>query len=201
MRDCGFFLTCRHLARAIGACRGRIAWWPHPGMLGVTAAMDTAADNPKELAEQFDLTALPPGFYADPYPFYRALRQHAPVKRLPDGGVFLTRYGDVVAVYKDAGTFSSDKKREFGPKFGDTPALCPPHHQPRLQRPAAAYARQATALRRAHAARHSRHGRPADGARRSPARSHGRKAGRRPDRGFRSRHPGRDHRQPARCAA
>ncbi len=88
--------------------------------------MDTAADNPKELAEQFDLTVLPPGFYADPYPFYRALRQHAPVKRLPGGGVFLTRYGNVVAVYKDTETFSSDKKKEFLPKFGDTPLYA--HH-------------------------------------------------------------------------
>jgi len=88
--------------------------------------MDTAPENPKELAERFDLTALPPGFYADPYPYYRALRQFSPVKRLPDGGVFLTRYADVVAVYKDAGSFSSDKKKEFLPKFGDTPLYA--HH-------------------------------------------------------------------------
>jgi cytochrome P450 len=33
----------------------------------------------------------------------------------------LTRYADILAVYKDPITFSSDKKAEFGPKYGDTP--------------------------------------------------------------------------------
>jgi cytochrome P450 len=73
------------------------------------------------LAEAFDLKRLPDAFYDDPYPTYRALREHAPVKRLPDGGVFLTRYADVVAVYKDSATFSSDKHEEFAPKYGDSP--------------------------------------------------------------------------------
>ncbi len=82
-------------------------------------AMTTEAE---ALAESFDLRALPRSFYDDPYPTYHALRQHAPVKRLPDGlGVFLTRYADLAAVYRDAKTFSSDKKTEFKPKFGDSP--------------------------------------------------------------------------------
>ena len=34
--------------------------------------------------------------------------------------MFLTRHADLVAVYRDAKTFTSDKKREFKPKFGDT---------------------------------------------------------------------------------
>jgi cytochrome P450 len=71
-----------------------------------------------EIARRFDLRNLPPAFFDDPFPTYRALREHAPVKRLPDGGVFLTRYADALAVYQDAGTFSSDKKKEFGPKYG-----------------------------------------------------------------------------------
>jgi len=71
-----------------------------------------------EIARSFDLRNLQPDFFDDPFPTYRALREHAPVKRLPDGGVFLTRYGDVLSVYRDAATFSSDKKREFGPKYG-----------------------------------------------------------------------------------
>src|SRR6185436_17302987 len=50
-----------------------------------------------------------------------ALREHAPVKRMPDGSVFLSRYADVVAVYKDATTFSSDKHEEFAPKYGASP--------------------------------------------------------------------------------
>jgi len=71
-----------------------------------------------EIAGTFDLRNLQPDFFDDPFPIYRALREHAPVKRLPDGGVFLTRYEDVLSVYRDAGTFSSDKKKEFGPKYG-----------------------------------------------------------------------------------
>jgi len=72
-------------------------------------------------AANFDLAHLPPEFYADPYPCYHALREHAPVKAMPDGSWFLTRYDDVLAVYRDPKVWSSDKKREFGPKYGATP--------------------------------------------------------------------------------
>jgi cytochrome P450 len=72
----------------------------------------------REIADSFDLKSLPPDFYDDPFVVYRALREHAPVKRLPDGGIFLTRYADVLGVYQDPTTFSSDKKREFAPKYG-----------------------------------------------------------------------------------
>ncbi len=71
-----------------------------------------------EIARDFDLRNLTPDFFDDPFPIYRALREHAPVKRLPGGSVFLTRYADVLSVYRDADTFSSDKKKEFGPKYG-----------------------------------------------------------------------------------
>ena len=37
---------------------------------------------------------------------------------MPDGSYFLTRYADLVEVYRDAHTFSSDKKVEFTPKYG-----------------------------------------------------------------------------------
>ena len=46
--------------------------------------------------------------------------------RLPDGGYFLSRYADCVAVYKDTHAYSSDKKREFAPKYGDS--LLYEHH-------------------------------------------------------------------------
>ena len=39
---------------------------------------------------------------------------------LGPGSVFLTRYEDVAAVYRDA-RMSSGKKKEFAPKFGDSP--------------------------------------------------------------------------------
>src|SRR5205085_2820961 len=80
----------------------------------------------RDLAESFDLERLTPEFYANPYPTYRALREHAPVKRLRNGSWFLTRYDDLVAIYKNTKLFSSDKKREFAPKYGDS--LLYEHH-------------------------------------------------------------------------
>src|SRR6195952_2082476 len=72
----------------------------------------------RELADTFDLEKLTPDFYANPYPTYRALREHEPVKLMPNGSWFLTRYDDLVAAYKNTKTFSSDKKKEFAPKYG-----------------------------------------------------------------------------------
>ena len=74
--------------------------------------------NARELAANFDLEKLTPEFYADPYPTYRALREHEPVKRMPNGSWFLTRYDDLVSAYKNTKLFSSDKKKEFAPKYG-----------------------------------------------------------------------------------
>jgi cytochrome P450 len=68
----------------------------------------------------FQLTRVPPSFLDDPYPWYAALRAHDPVHALEGGGVFLSRYEDAIAVYRDARA-SSDKKAEFGPKLGDSP--------------------------------------------------------------------------------
>ncbi len=72
----------------------------------------------KELAAGFDLARLTAEFYADPYPTYLALRENEPVKRMPDGSYVLTRYDDLVTTYKNTKAFSSDKKREFSPKYG-----------------------------------------------------------------------------------
>jgi len=73
------------------------------------------------LARQFDINALPPGFADDPFPTYHALLEHAPVKRFADGSVMLSRYADLDRVYRDTRAFSSDKKVEFRPKFGNSP--------------------------------------------------------------------------------
>jgi cytochrome P450 len=75
----------------------------------------------RSAALAFDLRALPASFYEDPFPTYHRLRRWDPVHRCPDGSYFLTRYDDVVAVYQDHHRFSSDKRVEFGPKFGETP--------------------------------------------------------------------------------
>jgi cytochrome P450 len=85
--------------------------------------MDASA---RDLATSFDIEKLTPEFYADPYPTYRALREHAPVKRLPNGSYFLTRYDDLISIYKSTKLFSSDKKKEFAPKYGDS--LLYEHH-------------------------------------------------------------------------
>ena len=91
----------------------------------ITPAM--SADRAREIAQAFDLRALPPDFYANPFPVYAALREREPVRRMPDGSWFLTRYADLVAVYRDAHAFSSDKKVEFTPKYGaGSPLLA--HH-------------------------------------------------------------------------
>ncbi|MGP9811706.1 cytochrome P450 [Rhodopseudomonas sp. NSM] len=74
----------------------------------------------RELAAEFELERLTPEFYDNPYPTYRALQAHQPVKRLRNGGYILTRYDDLVTVYKNTTLFSSDKKREFAPKYGDS---------------------------------------------------------------------------------
>ncbi len=71
-----------------------------------------------EIAQSFDLRDLPQEFYANPYPIYDWLREHEPVRRMSDGSLFLTRHADLVSIYKDAQTFSSDKQAEFTPKYG-----------------------------------------------------------------------------------
>ena len=80
-----------------------------------------------DLVSNFDLTRLLDAFYDDPFPTLHALREREPVRRMPDGSVFLTRYADVMAVYKDPKTYSSDKRAEFGPKYGVGSALFEHH--------------------------------------------------------------------------
>ena len=87
---------------------------------------DSMNANARELAADFDLEKLTDEFYADPYPTYRALREHAPVKLMPNGSYFLTRHDDLVSAYKNTKIFSSDKKKEFAPKYGTS--LLYEHH-------------------------------------------------------------------------
>ncbi|MFK7731962.1 MAG: cytochrome P450 [Pseudomonadales bacterium] len=74
----------------------------------------------KLIAEEFELTNLPDDFHDNPYLYYQALREHLPVKRLSDGSVLLSRYRDLDQVYRQQAVFSSDKRAEFKPKFGDS---------------------------------------------------------------------------------
>jgi cytochrome P450 len=77
-------------------------------------------------AEAFDLARLDRAFLDDPYPTYHALRERDPVHRMADGSYFFTRYDDVIGVYRDPNTWSSDKKISFKPNFGDS--LLYEHH-------------------------------------------------------------------------
>ena len=75
----------------------------------------------EELVKAFDLTRVPEDFHADPYPYYAALRSLAPIRRLDSGTLFLTRHADLEHIYRNPKLFSSDKKTEFRPKFGNSP--------------------------------------------------------------------------------
>ena len=90
------------------------------------SAGDSMNVDGRALAASFDLEKLTSEFYANPYPTYRALRENEPVKRLPNGCYFLTRYDDLVTAYKNTKAFSSDKKKEFLPKYGNS--LLYEHH-------------------------------------------------------------------------
>ncbi len=68
----------------------------------------------------FSFECPPPGFVADPFPWYAALREGRPVHRLSDGSWLLTRHADCAAVYH-GNAFSSDKQNFFRPKFGESP--------------------------------------------------------------------------------
>jgi cytochrome P450 len=88
-------------------------------------SVSSSSFDARAAARAFQLTRVSGDFIADPYPTYALLREHDPLHRLEGGGLFLTRYDDVVDVYRDARA-SSDKKREFKPKFGD--GLLYEHH-------------------------------------------------------------------------
>lgn len=74
----------------------------------------------------FRLSAPPPGFVDDPYPFYAALRTLTPVHALAPDARLLTRSDDVIAVYRHPAA-SSDKRREFAPKLGEGTPLFEHH--------------------------------------------------------------------------
>jgi cytochrome P450 len=94
--------------------------------MSLAGSVTFAPEHAAAAARDFDLKRLPADFIDDPFPYYHALRAHDPVHRMPDGAWFLTRWRDCDAVYRDARVFSSDKKIEFRPKYGDAPLFT--HH-------------------------------------------------------------------------
>ncbi|MDA1287760.1 MAG: cytochrome P450 [Rhodobacterales bacterium] len=73
----------------------------------------------------FDLNGIDQSFIENPFPTLKALREQAPVHRNPDGSFYLTRYDDVLKTYQSRAMLS-DKKVEFGKKFGQCPLFV--HH-------------------------------------------------------------------------
>lgn len=71
-------------------------------------------------AKDFVLADVDRAFIDEPYPLYAALRRHNPVCRQPDGSYFVSRYRDLVTIYQNPEKFSSDKRVDFKPKFGDS---------------------------------------------------------------------------------
>jgi cytochrome P450 len=73
-----------------------------------------------QVALDFDIKRLDASFLDDPFPTYRALRDHDPIHRMPDGSYFLSRYDDCATVYRDPETWSSDKRVDFRPNLGSS---------------------------------------------------------------------------------
>ena len=74
-----------------------------------------------ERLDGFDFGAVDEGFFYDPYPVYRELRNMPGPCHQPDGSVFVSRHEDVSAILADHERYSSDKTIDFKPKFADGP--------------------------------------------------------------------------------
>ena len=69
---------------------------------------------------------LDPGFIADPYPFYRRLREEAPVFRTEQGFWLLSRHDDVAASLRDkrfGKDFAGTMRRRYGEDVMGEPAM------------------------------------------------------------------------------
>ena len=72
------------------------------------------------IGDTFDFNTIGQDFIKDPFPTCKFLREFSPIHRNSDGSLFLTRYADVLRVYRDP-SMGSDKKIAFEKKFGKTP--------------------------------------------------------------------------------
>jgi cytochrome P450 len=86
----------------------------------VVRSAEREGQSRRQVALEFDIKRLEASFLEDPFPTYRALREHDPIHRMPDGSYFLSRYDDCAAVYRNAETWSSDKKVDFRPNLGSS---------------------------------------------------------------------------------
>jgi len=87
--------------------------------------MDTIAQ-PTASAKDLEFNPLDPAFIADPYPFYRRLREAAPVLKTPQGFWLLTRYEDVALSLRDrrfGKDFEGNMRRRYGEDRMNEPAV------------------------------------------------------------------------------
>src|SRR5829696_2019555 len=119
-------------------CRARRSPWVRENMRGCCWRLIRAARGivvmgamnemtPPSLADRplvFD--PLSPSFIADPYPFYRRLREEAPVFRTPQGFWLLSRYEDVAFSLRDrrfGKDFAGNIARRYGGDRMDEPVI------------------------------------------------------------------------------
>jgi len=69
-------------------------------------------------AKSFNLFDIPEQYYLDPLPYFQALRDDDPIHQNSDGSVLLTRYQDIISVWRDlSGVVNREEayKKKFGP--------------------------------------------------------------------------------------
>ncbi len=74
-----------------------------------------------------DLTKVSGDFIQNPFPYYNSLLEKAPVLVQPDSSYIISRHADLDMIYRDTKRFSSDKKKMFGPKYGEDSPLFEHH--------------------------------------------------------------------------
>ena len=78
-----------------------------------------------------EFNPLDPAFIADPYPFYRRLRETAPVFKTPQGLWLITRYDDVAFALRDK-RFGKDFVGALERRYGNLARMQEPaDRQPR----------------------------------------------------------------------
>jgi cytochrome P450 len=81
---------------------------------------------PPAVEQPLAFNPLDPSFIADPYPFYRRLREQAPVLKTPQGFWLLTRYADVAFALRDrrfGKNFAGNMQRRYGTDVLKEPAV------------------------------------------------------------------------------
>lgn len=87
--------------------------------------MQTIVTEPEISAADFDLSNLPDAYFQNPRPFFRALRNDDPFHRSRDGSILITRYQDIMNLWRDLSAVV-EKREQYTAKFGPGPLL--EHH-------------------------------------------------------------------------